>query len=78
MARKARTTIKRSLPKIGTTLIGTYKNMHYEAIIVKSSDFPQGRAVLLQDKLYQSLSGAAKALTKNPTNGWIFWKIKKR
>jgi len=47
----------------------------YQAKIVKSHDFREGKAVSLHGELYGSMTAAAKAVTKQSINGWRFWKI---
>lgn len=74
-AKRVRRQIKRHLPSIGTSLVGEYKGQEYQAIIVEARRFPEGRAVKLDNILYRSLTAAAVTVTKQSTNGWLFWKI---
>lgn len=65
---------ERKLPPAGTVLIGRFRGEQVTAMIVEAPQFPEGKGVKLGDKLYKSLSGAARAVTKQSTNGWRFWK----
>jgi len=75
MARKPRSKIERQLPPVGTSLTGRFHRKEYHAVIVTDPDSIVGRAVKYEGKLYRSFSGAAKAITKQPVNGWRFWKF---
>ena len=75
MARKHPCRIERHLPPVGTTLTAKFKMKPYQAKIVKSHDFREGKAVSLHGELYGSMTAAAKAVTKQSINGWRFWKI---
>ena len=77
MGRRYRKEIERHLPPVGTNLVAQYKKKQYQAKIVQNTDFPEGKAVSFDNVLYKSLTGAAVAVTKNSTNGWLFWQIKK-
>ena len=74
MARKPRSKIERQLPPVSTSLTGSFFRAEYHAIIVTSPESSVGRAVEYEGTLYSSLTGAAKAITKQATNGWRFWK----
>jgi len=63
------------LPPIGTKLKAKSKDKSYEAVVTKSSNNPNRRAVYFKKIEYLSLSGAAKAITGHATNGWVFWKF---
>ena len=67
----------RELPPIGTKLYGKFRGKSIEAILVESKTKPQGRALLIDNHEFLSLSGAAKFVTGNSTNGWVFWKLEK-
>jgi hypothetical protein len=67
--------ISRELPAVGTILKGKFHGKLYEAKIVKSSSSPIGREIKYNNKLFPSMTAAAKAITKNPVNGWRFWKF---
>ena len=60
----------RHLPN-GTALRADYKGTEYSAEIVN------GRIVSKGGKLFNSLSAAAKDITKNNVNGLRFWKAKR-
>ena len=72
-AKRQRRAIARQLPPEGTTLTATYKGEAYTATIVEAKDRPAERAVKHGDRLFASLSAAAKAVTGHSTNGWVFW-----
>ena len=74
MTRK-RKKIKRVLPPVGTALIGKFKGTAYKAKIIKDKNNSSGRAIKYNGNIYQSMTAAAKAITKQSTNGWRFWKL---
>ena len=76
MGKRPRRKIERHLPPVGTNLVAQFKKKPYQAKIVASPEFPEGRAVSFENVLYISLTGAAKAVTKQSVNGWRFWRIK--
>jgi len=49
--------------------------MKYEAPVVSAPELKGGKGVRLGNKVYGSLSGAARAITGNMVNGWKFWQI---
>ncbi len=73
--KRKRTKIDRELPPVGTVLNGKFKGVAYKARIVSDKTNPAGRAVKYEDRVYPSMTAAAKAITKQPTNGWRFWKF---
>jgi hypothetical protein len=73
--KRKRMKIDRELPPIGTLLNGKFMGASYKARIVSDKTSPVGRAVKYEDRVYQSVTAAAKAITKQPTNGWRFWKF---
>ena len=75
MVKKQRTRIERHLPPAGTILEGQFNKKQYKAKIVESPNLPEGKAVNFENVLYRSMTAAAKAATKQSTNGWRFWKI---
>jgi hypothetical protein len=75
MNKRQRRRIERHLPSVGTILEGQYHKKRYNAKIVESPNFPDGRAVSSDNILYRSMTAAAKAVTKQSTNGWLFWRI---
>ena len=75
MEKRKRAKINRELPPVGTNLHGAFKGKSYKAKIVEDKSQKPGRAVEYNRKLYSSMTAAAKAITKQPTNGWRFWKF---
>lgn len=75
MKKRTRTKIAREIPAIGSVLIGKFKGVPYRAKIVKDAGGHSGKAVEYAGAKYSSMTAAAKAITKQPTNGWRFWKI---
>jgi hypothetical protein len=73
--KRKRTKIDRELPPVGTVLNGKFMGVSYKARIVSDKTSPVGRAVKHEDRVYPSMTAAAKAITKQPTNGWRFWKF---
>jgi hypothetical protein len=72
---RKRRKIKRELPPVRTILKGKFWGVEYKARIVKDISNPVGRSVKYGDKLYPSMTAAAKAITKQSVNGWRFWKF---
>jgi hypothetical protein len=72
--KRQRKKIARQLPPVGTTLTARHKGEPRTAVIVEGKDRPAGRAVQYGDRLFASLSAAAKAVTGHSTNGWLFWR----
>jgi hypothetical protein len=76
--KRSRRTIDRELPPVGTELKGKFKGAGgYKAKIVKDPNCPTKRLIEFNGKLYPSMTAAAIAITKQPTNGWRFWKLNK-
>jgi hypothetical protein len=75
MVKRQRRRIERHLPSVGTILEGQFNKKRYNAKIVESPNFPDGKAVSFANVLYGSMTAAAKAVTKQSTNGWRFWRI---
>lgn len=71
----AKPRILKEMPDVGTQLTRTYKGKTYKAAIVKSSELPKGKGVLLNGVLYPSLTGSARSITHTSVNGWTFWKL---
>ncbi len=65
----------RILPNIGTVLNGKFKGKPYKARIVKDNKVLSGKAINYNGIKYYSMTSAAQAITKQPTNGWRFWKF---
>jgi len=72
---RKRKNIKRELPPVGTILKGKFKGKPYTARVVKDKTNPEGKSIKFDDKLYTSMSAAARAITKQSVNGWRFWKF---
>lgn len=68
--------ITRQMPPVGSELVGRFRGREYHAAVVAAPQLPGGKGIKAGDTLYRSLSGAAKAVTGWPTNGWLFWKLK--
>lgn len=78
MGKRERRKIDRELPPVGTELSGKFKGVcGYKAKIVKDSNCPTKKLIKFNGKLYTSMTAAAIAITKQPTNGWRFWKFSK-
>ena len=67
----------RGLPKVGTELNVQYNGKDFKAKIINDNDTWKGKVLIFEGKKYNSLSVAAQAITKYPTNGWKFWTVKK-
>ena len=74
-AGKKRRRIKRELPAVGTILKGKFKGKPYTAKVVKDKTNVEGRSIKYDNKLYSSMTAAAKAIMKQSVNGWRFWKF---
>jgi hypothetical protein len=75
MEKRIRRTIERELPAVGTKLNGKFMGITYKAKIVADKSGSIGKAVEYAGTKYGSMSAAARAITKQPTNGWRFWHI---
>ena len=75
MEKRGRRKIDRVLPPVGTKLKGKFKGVAYSARIGNDKAKKDGRAVEYSGIKYSSMTSAAKVITKQPTNGWRFWKI---
>jgi len=73
--KRQRQRIERSLPSVGTVLRATRSGTEYQATVVSAPEVRGGKGVKLDDKVYGSLSGAARAVTGHMINGWKFWQI---
>jgi hypothetical protein len=70
--------VRRELPAVGTELMHFfYGKVKYKARIVTDESFVSGKAIEFDGKRYDSLTGAAVAITGMSTNGWTFWRLKK-
>ena len=77
MQKRKRAKIVRELPPVGTLLMGKFQGAPYKARITADKSTSSGKAVEYSGSKYPSMTAAAKAITKQPTNGWRFWKIQK-
>lgn len=68
----------RELPPVGTILHGKFKGKPYQARIVKDENSRNGKSIKYNNKLYPSMSAAAKAITNQSVNGWRFWKYEEK
>ena len=66
----------RELPNVGIELIASFKGKMYRAVIIKDKAARRGKAIRIGVINYPSMTAAAMAITNNPTNGWLFWKVK--
>jgi hypothetical protein len=58
--------------KAGMTFTKVFRNKKYTMRAVKIDKKIKFR---VEDNIFKSPSGAAKYITKNSVNGWIFWGI---
>jgi hypothetical protein len=65
----------RQLPPIGTKLKGKFMAREYFAKVVDAAHLKEGRGILYQGKIFSSMTGAAKEITKQSVNGWRFWRF---
>ena len=70
--KRRRRVIKHEMPPIGTRLKGRTRGQDVYAEIVSVGD---RIGILFDNKVYTSMSAAAKAATGNSTDGWLFWKV---
>ena len=68
----------RHLPPIGTKLTGKFSGKGYSAEVVAAPDLKEGRGVSYRGKVFATMSGAAKEITKQSVNGWRFWRFQLR
>jgi hypothetical protein len=69
-ASKADSTLQRLLPQ-GARIRGTLRGKIFRARVQRNGK------VRFKGRLYRSLSVAAAAAVKRPTNGWWFWQIER-
>ena len=67
--------IQRELPKAGTILKGKFKGVEYNAKVVNDENLPEGKGIKFNGEIYKSMTAAATAITRQPVNGWRFWKF---
>lgn len=61
----------------GTKLRGRSRKKEFYAEVV-SSKTKTGKARLFNNKMCESMSGAARAATGYSVDGWIFWKTRSK
>jgi hypothetical protein len=76
MEKRKQSKIVRELPSVGTKLERTFFGKKYSAKIVRDKNVSDGRIIELDGMKFTSMTAAAQAITKQPTNGWRFWKIR--
>lgn len=59
----------RDMLPVGMSFVGNYEKKEHTCTITKNGTY------LVNNKQYQSLSEAAKAVTHVRTEGWRFWKL---
>lgn len=59
----------RDMLPIGTSFVGNHNKKEYECTISDTGSY------IVNNQAYNSLSEAAKAITKVRTEGWRFWKL---
>jgi len=64
----------RSLPRAGRNFSRSYKGRRYVVHIVRTQD---GIAYECNGTIYNSPTGAARAITRTAVNGWSFWGLDK-
>ena len=71
--------LDKKLPQPGDRLVHRFRKNPGEVIAeVISVDPGTGKVVVkVGDTTYSSLSAAGQAVSGHPTNGWIFWGLKK-
>ena len=90
--KRKRRTLKRKWPEAGTILQADYHGQHYEAEVVRASQYSSGLALRIltgpsAGKVHHSFSGAMLEATEmqreqeglgttGMANGWAFWKAK--
>ena len=70
--------IRDNLPNPGDILTVRYRGEVVKGVIVSVSPERSAVAVRIGKKTFQSLSSAAKSVTGNWVNGWVFWGLEKK
>ena len=65
----------RQLPSVGTRLQGRFIGREYYAKVVEAPHLKEGRGILYEDKIFSTMTAAAKEITKQSVNGWRFWQF---
>jgi hypothetical protein len=63
---------KRTLPLVGSCYEKTYKGTKYRMVVVKHGS---GIGYKVGNKVFKAPSEAARSVTGNDVNGWIWWRI---
>jgi hypothetical protein len=65
----------RPLPKVDSVFTKVYNGKSYTMKTIMED----GRVKFkVENSVFDTPSGAAKYITKNPVNGWVFWGIEKK
>lgn len=67
--------IVHKIPEVGMEFTRKYKGERYKMTVVKGE---RGAAFKVGKTIYKTPSQAAKSVTKNAVNGWVFWHIEKK
>ena len=69
----------KKLPQPGDRLTHHFRKKQGEVTAEVISVDPKSRKIVVKvdDTTYSSLSAAGQAVSGHPTNGWIFWGLKK-
>ncbi len=63
---------ERKPPQIGLIFRKKFKGQEYSMKVVGEPDYPKYK---VGDKIFKTPTAAAKHITNNEINGWIFWKM---
>jgi hypothetical protein len=67
--------IRTNLPEIGTIVFKKYKGLTVQAKIVEVNKAYGKVALEMDGVIYDSPTAAAKKISGNEVNGWVFWKL---
>ena len=72
--------LHKKLPQPGDRLVHRFRKKPGEVVAEVISVDPSTEKVIVKvgDITYPSLSAASQAFSGHPTNGWIFWGLKKQ
>jgi hypothetical protein len=74
----AKRKIRTCLPDTGDVLVGRYKGKTVKGVVVSVSPETSKVAVRIGKETFPSLSSAAKSITGNCVNGWVFWGLESK
>ena len=74
----AKRKIRDNLPNPGDVLIGHYKGEAVKGVVVAVSEERSSVSLRIGKRVFRSLSSAAKSVTGNWVNGWVFWGLEKK